>query len=507
MPHFSSFGKVERTVDLIDAMDDTTLTNFKSSMIQVMNLENEKEFIKWVLRSTHHVMEECNLDEIYCQAQLFVSTKNTTTNNNTFNGLADDIFNMIGSYLAVNDAANLGATNKQNHLKTQTEEYLNKMPATHHLELNPSVVNSILVNGSNPHLYGAPKSITIRKFKSFNYNQYSFWSCSWMHQICKRVSCLKIVGHQSLYNFYLGGMGSLFNGTNNGKIDKIIFGGLFNKSLSLFNEHNDVFRKFKTPAQMECLQISPFYSTCDWTSMIILFHTLNFKHLILSNARASIPKIFHPNLKKLCILDNFTFCRNNGNFEEICKLEEVNIVLHDVKQTICYHIGKLFQVLRKFKLLNTNSVCILSLLDPQDHYIMPENLEHIFKALINIFSNTFGRLEIEIDDNDELYSLLIFLLFVGKYGTLISVDLVVFHVNVQAAMFPLVIDDRWENVQQHPIVVRHDDMQEIRFEVNWEDTTEEMYKSHFLNVIDWMNARFQTYGTSKAIVVLDSRFV
>ena len=455
-------------------MDEKSLADFKQKICYAIGVEKEQEFIIWVLQSTHHILNDYHMELIHTKAKELTKNNKSITSMNKLTELPIDLYNNVGSYLDIQDSRNLAGTNKGCYLQIQTIGYLNNLVLKNHLVLYPQLLNALLSNRSNPHLAGAPQTIKLIKFTKYDKWSHGFWTSLWCQRLFKRVSKIEIYDDHSLLNLGLGGISSLFYGGNHRIINEFIIGGLHkgNFIISLFISYcRHLFGKYcrnkQKITQIKCLSIDTYGTRCDWSNFLILMHTCNYNHLILNHTRVTIPKIFHSKLVKLSVTSDTVFDHLDcDKIDDLCKLEEVNINMADVKRFNCKQIIKLLRVMRKYHVVAAKSVCNLGI-KTEDAFDVAY-IEEISKLWIEIIIfHCFENIIVNINDNDELDLLSLFFISLRSINPK-NVKTIIFQIHLAEEDFPLTISDDldWQRLQTGE---RHDDLPHIRFEVNWKE--------------------------------------
>ena len=160
---YSKFGMIVDTTRLVEQMNDQETESLKKILFEEVGVNNNQEFICWVLRNTKHVLTESQAHKIHTKAN---SISSQTCHNNIHQSdklsrTPDNIVELIGSFLTRKDSKMFGRSNKYAYLKTQKNAYLKRTLSSGHMSLNLNTLNRLGWNCSNPHLYGAPTSLNV----------------------------------------------------------------------------------------------------------------------------------------------------------------------------------------------------------------------------------------------------------------------------------------------------------------------------------------------------------
>ena len=520
---YSKTGQISQTLTLIKSMNLAQIDLFKVSVFEQIKVVDEQGFLCWMLSNSKHILGDEQVTNIYstaCNLTSNTTIKYNTCKNDYLTKTVPDTFNHIGSYLNREDSVKLSRSSKQIHLKTQKQSYLKQSSASGHLQVNDHLLDKLQLNTSNPHLYGAPKSLNLwLPHKCVYIKYYKIWQGRWYHGLYHKISKFGIYGGNALRHFVLSnGVKSLFDSkTGRNEVECITFGGQYHKKeKDLFYLSSSssaiaiLMKRFKHCTNVKRVQVTPSGKALNWTTLLSALSATNFRYLTLNNAIVKIPTIFHPKLIALGAIGNTKFevdqmdDDDDGEALSTCKLRKISLVCSNDN---IVSFTKLFKVLYDHKLVEEDSVCKLQIFqgkfrehgledDEEEQISLDDETEDMMRCLFT--QSLFRVIVVHIQDSQWLHLLYLFLKFVGDHNYCISSSIkeLVFEVSLaDDEQFPLITRQN----EEYDIMDEEYDVNsnEVIFNVGWHDN-----EAYFLNVMDWLNHRWEVYGTTSGTIKL-----
>ena len=509
---YSKFGLIADTTRLVEQMDEEQTESLKNVLFDEVGVNNQQEFICWVLRNTKHVLTESQAQKIHTKANSIPlqHPHNNIHADDKLSTTPDNVVEIIGSFLTPKESIMFGRSNKYVYLKTQKYAYLKRLNSSGHMSLTLNTLNRLGWNFSNPHLYGAPISLNVWLKPILSKHLWRIVHSKWYSNLFGRATQIGIYG---VYALKMISVFDLFGGKNN-EIDYIRFGGDYNSKnaanyLQWFeNKVADYMKHIPNGRQIKWIKLSPGGPRLKWTNLLLALSKCNFTHLLLDNTEVTIPAIFQPHLTSLCVSDKTKFTITSDLRSVICNLIQVTITLGRTNEYVCKKIQNFLMVLDDYNLLTPTSTCKLLVSEGQFDEIGLDEAEGVItmsettKEMIErlFYSSKFQIIVVDICDSECLHVMHLFFKFLGRsqqQHISTSIKQVKFDVSLKA--MPLAPRD----FEMHVIDGScHVDSNVVEYEVDW-NAREEIFDSYFCQIMDWLNRRWNTYAISTGQIIFN----